>query len=79
MGEGQISLVDEVPDEPGAAYASVDAHAERGIERDGSLEQDGRDGLVMEAARAHERLVDYREVVTLASKSGSNGVEIIKR
>jgi len=45
--EVQRSLSDEIVEEGQAAHASVDVFAEFGIERDGALQQDGRDGLVL--------------------------------
>ncbi len=53
--------------------------AELGIERDGSLQQERRDGLVLEAAGAHERVVDGRQIVPVLIKRGANRVEITKR
>lgn len=61
------------------AHASIDVFAEFGIERHGSLQQDGRDGQVLEAAGAHERFVDSRQTVPVLIKRSANSVEIAKR
>src|SRR5215469_11002630 len=55
--EVQRSLGDEIVEEGEAAHASVDVFAEFGIECDGALQQDGRDGLVLKAAGAQERFI----------------------
>ena len=73
------SPFDEVLDEGEAAQASIDVCAELGIERDGSFQQERRDGLVLEAAGAHERFIDGRQIVPVLIKSGANRVEITKR
>jgi hypothetical protein len=52
--------------------------AEFGIERNGSLRRDGRDGVVLEAARAEERSIDGRPIVSTLTKRGANSVEIAK-
>ena len=62
-----------------AAHASIDVCAEVGIERDRSLQQERRDGLVLEAAGADERFIDGRQIVPVLVKSGANSVEITKR
>ncbi len=45
--------------------AAIDVRAELGIERDGSIQQERRDGLVLEPAGAHEGVVDGRQIVRL--------------
>jgi hypothetical protein len=73
------SLFDQVLDESEAAPASIDVPAEFGIERDGSLQQDGRDGLVLEVAGAQERFIDGRQIVSTLTKRGANRVEVVWR
>ena len=73
------SRVDEELDERDAARASIDLFAELGIERDRSLQKQCRDGLVIEAAGAQERVIDGREIVPVLIKSGANSVEVTER
>ena len=70
------SRVDKVLDEGDPSHASIDLSAEFGIERDGSLQQERRDRLVVEAAAAHERVIDGRQIVPVLIKSGANRVEV---
>jgi hypothetical protein len=66
-------------DEGEAAEASIDVCAELGIERDGSLQQEGRDGLVLETAGADARFIDGRQIGHVFVKRGANSLEITKR
>ena len=77
--EGERWSVDEVPNEATATDACVHVPSEVGIEHDGSVQQDGRDGLVLEAARAHERIVDGGEIVPGLTERSANRVEIAER
>src|SRR5262245_38878972 len=69
-------LSEEVLDESGAAHASIDQCAELGIERDGSFQQKRRDRLVLEAASAHERLIDGGPIVPGLVERTANSFEI---
>src|SRR4029079_9740452 len=62
-----------------AVRAFAHSLVELGIERDRALQQQRRDGLLIEAASADDRLVDDPEIVGVVGKSGANGVEVAER
>jgi hypothetical protein len=72
-------VLDEIGDERAPAGIFIHVLAEFGIEGDRSLQQDGCDVLMPEAAGAHEGFVDGCEIVRALGKSGANRVDITER
>src|SRR5207245_10276055 len=67
---------DQVLDESEAAPGSIDVLAEFGIERDGSLQQDRCDGLLLEEAGAEERFIGGRQIVPVLTKRGVDSIDV---
>jgi hypothetical protein len=72
-------VLDEIGDERATTGVFVHVFAEFSIERDRSFQQDGCDVFMLEAAGAHEGLVDGCEIVRALGKSGADGVDITER
>src|SRR5579872_5451788 len=79
LGRPPGAVVDEVLREAQPSHTTVDVRAELWTERDGSVQQERRYGVVLEVAGDRERFRHCGQIVPAFIERGADGVEIAKR